>query len=56
VLALVLAYGGEAERVNFHSQSGDVLLLELSSQVTLDEGGLAAEKSAIGSNTQDRHR
>jgi hypothetical protein len=33
-------YGGEAERVNFHTQSGNVFLLELSSQVTLDESGL----------------
>lgn len=33
-------YGGESERVNLNSQSGDILLLELTSQVTLDEGGL----------------
>lgn len=34
------AYRGETERVNLDTESSDVLLLELSSQVTLDEGGL----------------
>ena len=34
------SYGGETKRVNFDTESGDVLLLELSSQVTLDESGL----------------
>jgi hypothetical protein len=33
-------YGGEAERVNLDTEGGHVLLLELASQVTLDEGGL----------------
>lgn len=33
--------GSEAQRVNFDTQSGHVLLLELASQVTLDEGGLS---------------
>jgi len=33
-------YGGETERVNFDTERRDVLLLELSSQVTLDESGL----------------
>jgi hypothetical protein len=33
-------YGGEAERVNLNAQRGHVLLLELASQVALDEGGL----------------
>ena len=33
-------YGGESERVDLNSQSRDVLLLELTSQVALDEGGL----------------
>jgi len=33
--------GGETERVNFDTESSDVLLLELSSQVTLDESGLS---------------
>ena len=32
--------GREAERVDFDTESGDVLLLELTRQVTLDEGGL----------------
>jgi hypothetical protein len=34
-------YGGEAERVNLYTKSCHVLLLELTSQVTLDEGGLS---------------
>jgi hypothetical protein len=34
------AYGREAERVDLDTESSDVLLLELTSQVTLDEGGL----------------
>lgn len=36
----VETYGGEGERVDLDTESSDVLLLELSSQVTLDEGGL----------------
>lgn len=32
--------GGEAQGVNLDSQGGHVLLLELASQMTLDEGGL----------------
>lgn len=34
------AYGSEGERVHFDTESCDVLLLELASKVTLDEGGL----------------
>lgn len=34
------AYGGEGERVHFDTESRDILLLELASQVALDEGGL----------------
>ena len=34
------AYGVKTERVHFDTESGDVLLLELASQVALDEGGL----------------
>jgi hypothetical protein len=34
-------YGGEAKRVNLDTESGHVLLLELTSQVALDEGGLS---------------
>ena len=34
------AYGGETERVDLDTERGNVLLLELTSQVTLDEGGL----------------
>jgi len=33
-------YGGEGKRVDFDTEGCNVLLLELSSQVTLDEGGL----------------
>lgn len=40
--ALGDAYGGEAERVNLDTESGNVLLLKLASQVALDEGGLQA--------------
>lgn len=32
--------GGEAERVNFDTEGGHILLLELAGQVTLHEGGL----------------
>lgn len=35
-------YGGESERVDFDTERRNVLLLELSSQVALDEGGLGA--------------
>jgi len=31
----------EAKRMNLHAQSGDIFLLELSSQMTLDESGLS---------------
>ena len=40
ILYRARTYCGEAKRVNFHTQSGNVLLLEFSSQVALDEGGL----------------
>lgn len=33
-------YGSKSKRVNFDTESGDIFLLELSSQMTLDEGGL----------------
>jgi len=33
-------YCAEPERVNFDTESSDILLLELSSQVTFDESGL----------------
>lgn len=35
-----VTHGGEAERVNVDSKSGNVLLLEFASQVALDKGGL----------------
>jgi len=35
-----VTYGGETKRVNFDTERRNVLLLELSSQVTLDESGL----------------
>jgi len=34
------AYGGESKRVDFDTESRNVLLFEFTSQVTLDEGGL----------------
>ena len=34
------AYGGESKRVHFDTESSDILLFELASQVTLDESGL----------------
>lgn len=40
-VSLELTYGGEAKRVNLDTEGGHVLLLELSSQVTLDKGGLS---------------
>ena len=36
----VCTYGGESERVDLNSQGGNVLLLELTGQMALDEGGL----------------
>lgn len=36
-----IAYGSEGQRVNLDTESGNVLLLELASQVALDEGGLS---------------
>jgi len=35
-----MTYGVEKERVDLDTESGDVLLLEFTSQVALDEGGL----------------
>jgi hypothetical protein len=39
-------YGRETERVNLNTEGGDVLLLEFTSQMTLDEGGLQWIRSA----------
>ena len=36
-----ITYGGELQRVNLDTKSGNVLLLEFTSQVALDEGGLS---------------
>lgn len=36
----VIAYGVEVEGVHLDTEGGDVLLLEFTSQVALDEGGL----------------
>lgn len=33
-------YGSESKGVNFDTESGDIFLLELTSQMALDEGGL----------------
>lgn len=41
-------YGGESKRVNLNTESGNVLLLEFTSQVTLDEGGLSGWTLAMG--------
>lgn len=38
--ALGGAYGSEAKRVDLDTEGGNVLLLEFTGQVTLDEGGL----------------
>jgi hypothetical protein len=35
-----MTYGSEAERVNLDTEGRDVLLLELSGQMALDEGRL----------------
>jgi hypothetical protein len=37
-----MTYGVEKKRVNLDTESGDVLLLEFTSQVTLDESGLVS--------------
>lgn len=39
-IAVSRAYRGEAERVDFDTERGNVLLLELASQMALDEGRL----------------
>lgn len=36
-----ITYGGELQRVNLDTKCGNVLLLEFTSQVALDEGGLS---------------
>jgi hypothetical protein len=41
-------YGGEAERVNLDTKGRNVLLLELSGQMALDEGGLSGKTVSIG--------
>jgi len=40
--------GGEGERVDFDTEGGDVLLLELARQMALDEGGLRDEAMSAG--------
>jgi hypothetical protein len=42
-----VTYRGEAEWVDFDAECGDVLLLELSRQVTLDESGLLIRLLAL---------
>jgi hypothetical protein len=37
---IVIAYRGETERMDLYSECRNVLLLELASNVTLNEGGL----------------
>ena len=39
----LLTYGGETKRVDLDTESRDVLLLELSGQMALDEGGLPGD-------------
>lgn len=36
----IMTYGGEGERVNLNTESRDVFLLKLSSQMALDESSL----------------
>jgi hypothetical protein len=48
-LALNVTYRCEAERVDLDTESSDVLLLELSRQVALDEGGLLIKRLATAS-------
>jgi hypothetical protein len=43
VLRRGMTYGVEKKRVNLNTESGDVLLLEFTSQVTLDECGLFSD-------------
>ena len=47
-----VTYRGEAKWVDFDTECGDVLLLELSGQVTLDEGGLLTGLLALPSLMQ----
>jgi hypothetical protein len=44
---LQMTYGTEAKRVNFDTERCDVLLLELTSQMALDESGLSGVKLAF---------
>jgi hypothetical protein len=44
-------YGAEAERVNLDTEGGHVLLLEFTSQMALDEGGLAKTSSVSKRST-----
>jgi hypothetical protein len=43
----VVAYRAEPQRVNFNTKGRNVLLLELSSQMTLDEGGLYSSQLSV---------
>lgn len=36
----IATYGSETKRVNFDTESGDIFLFELTSQMALDKGGL----------------
>jgi hypothetical protein len=51
--------GGEVERVDLDTKSGHVLLLELTSQVALDEGGLSStaitDKHKLEGRSLSRH-
>jgi hypothetical protein len=47
--------GVEHQRVNFDADGGDVPLLELSGQVTLDEGGLPRPTVADEDQLKDRN-
>ena len=50
-----LVYGAKPKRMDFNTQGGNVLLLELSSQMTLDESGLIS-RSASDSTGQNGFR
>lgn len=50
----VIPYRGETERVDLYSEGRDVFLLELASDVTLDEGGLDMAVSTHDANLDSR--
>jgi hypothetical protein len=47
---IVVAYRRETERVDFYTEGGNVFLLKLAGDVTLDEGGLERAVSSHDTN------